>query len=92
MWCLSTTGSFCFLGKTCLGTKYVKGNFAGEYAPTVFDNFFIEVNIGGEDAAAAVQRKIGLGIWDTAGQEDYDRIRPMAYPNTVCIPLIAKYR
>ena len=56
----------------------------GDYAPTVFDNFFIEVDIGGENAAA-VQRKVGLGIWDTAGQEDYDRLRALAYPNTVCV-------
>ena len=82
-----TTGPFHFLGKTCLGTKYVNGIFAGEYAPTVFDNFYIEVDIGGENAAA-IQRKVGLGIWDTAGQEEYDRIRPMAYPNTVLYSLI----
>ena len=54
----------------------------------MFDNFYIEVDIGGENAAD-VQRKVGLGIWDTAGQEGYDRIMSIAYPHTVCIPLIA---
>jgi GTPase SAR1 family protein len=27
-------------------------------------------------------KEITLGLWDTAGQEDYDKLRPLSYPGT----------
>ena len=40
----------------------------------VFDNYAVTVMIGGEPYT--------LGLFDTAGQEDYDRLRPLSYPDT----------
>ena len=61
-------------GKTSLCVAYVESGFYLEYIPIVFDNYEKIVNIAG--------KLYHLRVWDTAGQEDYDRLRPLSYPKT----------
>uniref|UniRef100_A0A8C2A984 Ras homolog family member F n=1 Tax=Cyprinus carpio TaxID=7962 RepID=A0A8C2A984_CYPCA len=58
-------------GKTSLLMVYAKGDFPEKYAPSVFDKYVTTVSYGGKD--------IQLNLYDTAGQEDYDRLRPLSY-------------
>ncbi|XP_066156438.1 ras-like GTP-binding protein RhoL [Euwallacea fornicatus] len=64
------------VGKTCLLTTYVTGNFPEEYVPTVFEHYGQNLKVDGTD--------YDITLWDTAGQEDYERLRPLSYPNTNC--------
>ncbi|EFA75528.1 Rho GTPase [Heterostelium album PN500] len=62
------------IGKTSLLISYASGGFPRDYQPTVFDNFSSHHVYQG--------RNFNLGLWDTAGQEDFDRLRPLGYNNT----------
>ncbi|XP_018610560.1 rho-related GTP-binding protein RhoF [Scleropages formosus] len=60
-------------GKTSLLMVYAKGDFPEKYAPSVFEKYVTTVSYGGKE--------VYLNLYDTAGQDDYDRLRPLSYQN-----------
>jgi small GTP-binding protein len=72
------------VGKTCLIQTYTTHAFPGEYLPTVFDNFAKTTMV--ED------QEVDLQLWDTPGQPESYRLRPLSYPHTdvflICFSLV----
>lgn len=62
------------VGKTCFLMSYCHNQFPLEYVPTIFETDTVQVSVGEENAT--------LLLFDTAGQEDYDRLRILSYPGT----------
>lgn len=76
------------VGKTCLLITYTTDKFPAEYVPTgsflyfyqtyfctlVFDNYETKLEINGE--------LFTFQLWDTAGAEHYDVLRPLSYGDT----------
>ena len=72
-------------GKTCLLIVFSKDQFPEVYVPTVFENYVADIEVDG--------KQVELALWDTAGQEDHDRLHPLSYLQTdvflICFSLVS---
>lgn len=74
------------VGNTRLLLAYTGSPVVGEYVPTVFENYTQKASVGGQE--------VSFTLWDTTGQERYDRIRRLSYPETdifvLCFSVISE--
>ncbi|KAK2854180.1 hypothetical protein Q5P01_006841 [Channa striata] len=59
------------VGKTSLVVSYSTNGYPTEYVPTAFDNFSVVVSVDGTP--------VKLQLCDTAGQDEFDKLRPLCY-------------
>ena len=71
------------VGKTAMYKAIIEYHVAGDdYTPTIFDNY----ELGGI-ACTYCGKNHNLSLWDTSGNEEYDRLRPLSYPQTQIVLL-----
>ncbi|KAF5328224.1 hypothetical protein D9619_013441 [Psilocybe cf. subviscida] len=61
-------------GKTSLLNVFTRGFFTQVYEPTVFENYVHDIIVD--------EQLVELSLWDTAGQEEFDRLRSLSYAET----------
>jgi small GTP-binding protein len=70
----TVTLGFGAAGKTSLLVTNTTGKFPSEYIPTVFDNYSQTGELNG--------CPYHVGLFEPGGGEDYERLRPLEYPQT----------
>ena len=65
---------YCGVGKTSLLERYTNDIFDPNFRPACYDYYTSNVIIDGFS--------VNLAMWDTIGQDDYDRLRPLSYHQT----------
>ncbi|KAF6767678.1 Small GTPase superfamily [Kalmanozyma brasiliensis GHG001] len=61
-------------GKTSLLFVLIRHNFPDHYEPTVFENYTHLMH--------SSKAEVELTLWDTAGQEEFDKLRSLSYADT----------
>ena len=61
-------------GKTCMCIRLVDRVFPEQQSPIVFDNQLFDIVVG--------HTNVSIGLWDTRGTEEFQRLRPLSYPAT----------
>ena len=73
------------VGKTSLIVSYTTNGYPSEYVPTAIDTYDVVVQVDGEPVC--------FEMCDTPGQDDFDTLRPLCYPNTdvflVCFSVVS---
>nr|CAD7428868.1 unnamed protein product [Timema monikensis] len=73
------------VGKTSLIVSYSTNKFPKDYIPTAYDKYNVEVSVDG--------RRVGVQLCDTAGQNDFDPLRTLCYPEAdvfmVCFSIMS---
>ncbi|XP_071963485.1 cell division control protein 42 homolog [Antedon mediterranea] len=62
------------VGKTSLVVSYTTNGYPTEYVPTAFDNYSVVLKVDSQP--------VKFQLCDTAGQDDFDTLRPLCYPQT----------
>ena len=61
-------------GKTCLLSVFIKDVFHKHYTGSSLEHHVADIKVD--------DKVVELALWDTPGQEDFDRLRPLHYPDT----------
>jgi Ras family protein A len=83
-------------GKTCLLYAFMHETFDPLHTPTIFDAYAADIQVDGKRVSQYkiifvrtifkglifFCLQISLALFDTAGEEDFDRLRPLSYSDT----------